>query len=883
MKLIDIAIKGSEYHWWQFLIHTSYENLLGSGLDLIRSIDRNAPDNRVLVCVSDQERFQDAHDALSALIDIRSTHIVLCEPGPGLALQKENTRKYRVIQELLELSRLPILCLEADCVVTEELSLLPIHLKKGDAAIKLVEGQEAGADVEALDVVWFRANDPAHVLLGRTIAQLEAGATDITAFKAALLECRGFLKLSPLPEYYCDASCAELSYIWCRVCRSPEHQAAAAKFAELPNSQPDTIVFAPRQDLGTKSNLADNTYKRRTDRLSRPGRIFWRFAPRLIAHMAERAGASPLIVTVPQWEITEAFLDRYPQVECFYVPHRMRKQLDHPKARFYMQEFLPMLFTTDQNGWGASSSAYLNEQYLDVEINPKTQQLIDEIRSTGLTKAPQKQGTLDSGQTFDLLAPLQVPNDDALVYHSDTSLQHYVEALYAFAEAEKVKVLIRRHPFDHTDFFKTCKARFTSDYVVFGDGGHIHDDIRRSKAVAVINSGVGFEAMMLGRPVVSFGHAVYDSVLFSASALGLAEAYKRTIEEPEEVRAERYTRFISWYVYKFGLKLDEQALNFAKDRMGAPEPADNPFFSRLTFELNSPLNGIKTVRVHREKPLQRAAAQLAYRRKRNQKLLKRGANLLSKRVLDKANSQVKKAFMTPFEPSSLEGKRVALVGNASSLRNARHGDLIDSFDVVVRMNLGYPLITRKNIDPDRIPKEWIHGTFVDQKSSERDHLLVLKPDTPQDIAAEFTHVEALGRKTTIWSCSTSDRARQTFFKPLFNAETVACHPNYHHLGFGVLRTPALSRLPEDVVYDLRQRLGVEPTSGLIWAEFLAASGLESLTLFGFDFFTSGHITRRSRNMLQVTGKWPHDPLAERAYIEDLAHRSNGRIEIKTNG
>ena len=37
-----------------------------------------------------------------------------------------------------------------------------------------------------------------------------------------------------------------------------------------------------------------------------------------------------------------------------------------------------------------------------------------------------------------------------------------------------------------------------------------------------------------------------------------------------------------------------------------------------------------------------------------------------------------------------EGKRVLLVGNAASLFNHEYGDLIDSYDVVVRFGKGIP-------------------------------------------------------------------------------------------------------------------------------------------------------------------------------------------------
>lgn len=168
--------------------------------------------------------------------------------------------------------------------------------------------------------------------------------------------------------------------------------------------------------------------------------------------------------------------------------------------------------------------------------------------------------------------------------------------------------------------------------------------------------------------------------------------------------------------------------------------------------------------------------------------------------------------------AELEGKRVTLVGNARSLAERDEGAEIDAADLVIRINRA------------PMPASRTHGTRTDwlalATSLGREDLDRIRPSR----ILWMSHK----RKRLAWKLAQSDRF---YLNPLADWD------------------------------GLRDRLGAPPTTGLMMIDLLAASGLASLRLHGFDFFVSLSLTG-SRGADQV----PHDFAAERAFVEALMNR-----------
>ncbi|GAB1478908.1 glycosyltransferase family 29 protein [Paracoccaceae bacterium] len=163
----------------------------------------------------------------------------------------------------------------------------------------------------------------------------------------------------------------------------------------------------------------------------------------------------------------------------------------------------------------------------------------------------------------------------------------------------------------------------------------------------------------------------------------------------------------------------------------------------------------------------------------------------------------------------VEGQTVALVGNARSLAEGRHGAAIDAADVVIRINRA------------PMPSAASHGTRTD--------VLALATSIPR---AELDRIQP----RRIWWMS-HKRKRLPW--------SVATSPGFHMPGLGLFN-------------GLRASLGAPPTTGLMLIDWLSLSGAAQVSLYGFDFFASLSLSG-SRTAAQV----PHDFGGERSYVEAL--------------
>ncbi len=110
-----------------------------------------------------------------------------------------------------------------------------------------------------------------------------------------------------------------------------------------------------------------------------------------------------------------------------------------------------------------------------------------------------------------LFAPFQVANDSQILVHSPRVKTMY--DFYGWLEAALAglpkpwHIVIKEHP--------SCACRYPDLYrrhprIIFANANNTQELIERSAGVLTINSTVGVEALMLGRPVITVGDACYN-------------------------------------------------------------------------------------------------------------------------------------------------------------------------------------------------------------------------------------------------------------------------------------------------------------------------------------------------------------------------------------
>jgi hypothetical protein len=166
--------------------------------------------------------------------------------------------------------------------------------------------------------------------------------------------------------------------------------------------------------------------------------------------------------------------------------------------------------------------------------------------------------------------------------------------------------------------------------------------------------------------------------------------------------------------------------------------------------------------------------------------------------------------------AELDGKTVAVVGNARSLASRRFGDDIDAHDIVVRFNR-VPIVTRLS-----------HGYRTDWVAT--------------GVPVTQERLTNLGASRLLWLSA---------YRRKMTRETIAVKQLYLH-AVGDIRL-------------LAQQADVErPTTGLMAIDLLSKSKLAAATLYGFDFYHS-----QSASSHQTIETAPHAFDKEEIYVKGL--------------
>ena len=173
--------------------------------------------------------------------------------------------------------------------------------------------------------------------------------------------------------------------------------------------------------------------------------------------------------------------------------------------------------------------------------------------------------------------------------------------------------------------------------------------------------------------------------------------------------------------------------------------------------------------------------------------------------------------------------RIAIVGNAASLKEHSYGEDIDRHLAVVRMNNAFPM-----------PEMNCH---IGKKT----YLAVIVPQScfRKNIVAYFNRaLEEFAVRFVLWTGPIS------LFKPEYKEVFKKVK-----LFFNPFRTSLVRAIPT-------------PTTGIATIYWFIRQGLINLDIYGFDFFKSGEWQNTHKTNGKVSG--PHKPSVEKAwFLEQL--------------
>ena len=205
-------------------------------------------------------------------------------------------------------------------------------------------------------------------------------------------------------------------------------------------------------------------------------------------------------------------------------------KLSHIDVYYFENGLLPNTTSLDPQGVNYTASI------------PRTAKLLDEVRQCSKcflvppivprqAHKNRKQGKKNQLPSRFIFVPFQVPHDTQISTHSPwiRDMEHLFNEVMAAVDAlndQSLYVVFKEHPSWHKHFehLYSCHRQ-----ACFANDNNTAELIKKSHAVITINSTVGFEAMLLNKPVITLGEACFNIeglVLNTMNNVQLVEALK---------------------------------------------------------------------------------------------------------------------------------------------------------------------------------------------------------------------------------------------------------------------------------------------------------------------------------------------------------------------
>lgn len=560
-------------------------------------------------------RLGDARESMTSLRLHVSTERVHLPPSGEKTAYYASARFLRMAELLREPNAIPILALDADAIAVGPLTLDFSDKKEADVCLRRrdLTNEEVEEHLRvAAGAVWARPSESGRAFFDAVAEDLTAAFVDGTA--AWFIDQRvlarhvaagtGSAHVRNLKTKFADWAMkddavfwmgkgdrkySDVRYVLLREAfdEDPSRREAAralhARFEALVpvdrqgqigkhaqrafarHRKPVAGIFMPRLDLpwkkaGMRASGGPPILSEDTIDL----RLWWKRFAMELARMLTHHGVEPKLLEIPAWEITPERVDAE-ALDLAFVPHRCNLDFGPTRTprRFYMQEYFRHVFVVDSEGWSAASSVYpvkvadlppavldawghYRDAFLAEALDSKFGQAVRRPRA--LLEA---QGELPAGRY--VFFPLQVPHDLSIAYFSHTPLGEALDAVVGLANAEGITVVLKEHPANRASM-RDYRQRFGGANVLWSDA-HVHDLLRYATGVVTINSGVGFEALLAGVPVICLGRCEYDAAVWQAGPDKLREVWRLAVSEPESVRLTRYARFVDWFLGRHAVDL----------------------------------------------------------------------------------------------------------------------------------------------------------------------------------------------------------------------------------------------------------------------------------------------------------------------------------------
>ena len=173
-----------------------------------------------------------------------------------------------------------------------------------------------------------------------------------------------------------------------------------------------------------------------------------------------------------------------------------------------MPMFYRDTFTISNRGWGTQQSM---SRVSDPHGIDRTVQLIKDYSMNGQTKFPLERIYNEKLEPGSVLVVMQLPWDETVTQKSKVSWIEFAEIVRVLCQTNNnQKFRLRLHPLHELrePYMSAVSSLLELPNVTLSQND-LFDELEHSKCVFLINSGVGFESLMVGKPVITFGDCIY--------------------------------------------------------------------------------------------------------------------------------------------------------------------------------------------------------------------------------------------------------------------------------------------------------------------------------------------------------------------------------------
>ncbi|WP_428024385.1 hypothetical protein [Arcobacter sp.] len=223
----------------------------------------------------------------------------------------------------------------------------------------------------------------------------------------------------------------------------------------------------------------------------------------------------------------------------------------NPQIFRWKESYLQGMISFDTNGYsGWSSFCNININQILKNISMEESEvffarLVTKYIYSNISKYKQKDIKKYKFPKKFIFFPLQTINDTVML-HSYFEPIKLIESVIKIVKKHNIPLVIKRHPRCTSNTLKELLLKYENKEEVIIYDGSIHNAIAKCETVYVINSGVGFEALLHLKPVITFGKSDYMGV--TRNVKNLQEIEKEPFFYLYEEEKIKIKNFLYYYI-----------------------------------------------------------------------------------------------------------------------------------------------------------------------------------------------------------------------------------------------------------------------------------------------------------------------------------------------